>query len=80
VSERTALINQIRGFILEHGITVRAGPPALRRALPELLEDGTGTFSEGMLGLLCDLAEDWRRLDCRIFEVTRRMRTAKTLN
>src|SRR5919205_2046895 len=37
VSQRTAVINQIRGFLLERGITVRQGPAGLRRALPSIL-------------------------------------------
>jgi transposase len=68
--ERTAVINQIRGFLLEHGIAVRAGPPALRRALPEILADRGSALSPGMARLLAGLAEDWRRLDERIGEVT----------
>jgi hypothetical protein len=36
VGERTAVINQIRGFLLEHGITVRQGPAGLRQALPKI--------------------------------------------
>jgi transposase len=71
VGERTAVINQIRGFLLEHGITVRAGPPALRRALPEILADQRGALSPGMAPLLLGLDGDWRRLDERIGEVTR---------
>ncbi len=70
VGERTAVINQIRGFLLEHGIAVRAGPPALRRPLPEILADRGGALSPGMARLLAGLAEDWRRLDERIGEVT----------
>jgi transposase len=70
VGERTAVINQIRGFLLEHGIAVRAGPPALRRVLPEILADRGGALSPGMARLLAGLAEDWRRLDERIGEVT----------
>ena len=70
VGERTAVINQIRGFLLEHGIAVRAGPPALRRALPEILAEQGGALSPGMAGLLAGLADDWRRLDERIGEVT----------
>jgi transposase len=71
VGERTAVINQVRGFLLEHGITVRAGPPALRRALPEILADQRGALSPGMAQLLLGLDGDWRRLDERIGEVTR---------
>ena len=34
VGQRTAVINQIRGFLLEHGVTVRQGSAGLRQALP----------------------------------------------
>ena len=37
VGQRTAVINQIRGFLLEHGIAVRQGPAGLRQALPGIL-------------------------------------------
>ena len=33
VSRRTATINQIRAFLIEQGITVRAGARALRNSL-----------------------------------------------
>ena len=71
VGERTAVINQIRGFLLEHGITVRAGPPALRRVLPEILANQHGVLSPGMAQLLVDLDDDRRRLDERVEELTR---------
>lgn len=34
VSQRTGVINQIRAFLIERGITVRQGPMPLRKALP----------------------------------------------
>ena len=34
VGQRTGVINQIRGFLIERGITVRQGVVPLRRALP----------------------------------------------
>jgi transposase len=37
VSERTAVINQIRGFLLERGIAVRQGLRFLRQQLPDIL-------------------------------------------
>ena len=37
VGQRTAVINQIRGFLLEHGITVRQGLRFLRQQLPDIL-------------------------------------------
>jgi hypothetical protein len=38
VRQRSAIINQIRGFLIERGITVRQGPAPLRKALPDVLE------------------------------------------
>src|SRR4029450_2902678 len=37
ISDRTAVINQIRSFLLEHGIAVRQGLRFLRQQLPELV-------------------------------------------
>jgi hypothetical protein len=37
ISERPAVINQIRSFLLERGIPVRQGLRFLRRQLPEIL-------------------------------------------
>ena len=35
VSRRTSVINQIRAFLLERGISFRKGPASLRRQMPE---------------------------------------------
>jgi transposase len=37
VGQRTAVINQIRGFLLEHGIAVRQGLRFLRQQLPDIM-------------------------------------------
>ena len=39
VMRRTAVINQIRGLLLERGITVRKGRRYIEAALPGILED-----------------------------------------
>src|SRR6267378_2728019 len=39
VHRRTAIINQIRGFLLERGITFAKGPANLRSQMPAILED-----------------------------------------
>ena len=71
VGQRTAVINQIRGFLLECGIPVRQGPAGLREALPTLLAQRTDVLSPRMIHLIEDLAGDWRRLDERIETLTR---------
>jgi transposase len=70
VSQRTGVINQIRAFLIERGITVRQGPAPLRKALPEILSSTSGALSPRMIDLIVDLTEDWRRLDERIATVS----------
>ena len=71
IGQRTAVINQIRGFLLECGIPVRQGPCGLREALPAILAQRTDVLSSRMIHLIEDLAVDWRGLDDRIETLTR---------
>src|SRR4029077_322606 len=70
VGQRTAVINQIRSFLLERGITVRQGPRFLRRQFPEILAKRIDVLSPRMIAIIEDLGSDWRRLDERIERVT----------
>jgi transposase len=70
VGQRTAVTNQIRGFLIERGITVRQGLMPLRKALPEILSSNAGVLSPQIVALIADLAADWRRLDERIEAVS----------
>ena len=70
VSQRTGVINQIRGFLIERGITVRQGPNALRRSLPEILGKRTDVLSPSVIRIILDLCDDWHRLDERVEAVT----------
>src|SRR4051794_504436 len=75
VSQRTAVINQIRGFLLERGIIVRQGLRFLRQALPDILAKRTDVLSPRMIRIVADLAGDWRQLDERIELVTDEIET-----
>ena len=75
VSERTAVINQIRGFLLERGIIVRQGLRFLRQALPDILAKRADVLSPRMVRIIADLASDWRQLDERIEPVTDEIET-----
>jgi transposase len=66
VRQRTGLANQIRGFLLERGITVRQGLMPLRKALPEILSAKSDVLSARMINLIGALSQDWHRLDERI--------------
>ena len=70
VGNRTAVINQMRGFLLEHGIPVRQGYRFLRQQLPQILAMRTDVLSPRMIRIIGDLMADWNYLDERIDGVT----------
>jgi transposase len=63
VSERTAVINQIRGFLIEYGLPVKEGRASLRRDLPGILEDAENGLSPRMRQLVIALREHWHALE-----------------
>jgi transposase len=52
VARRTSVINQIRAFLLERGISFRKEPASLRREMPEILENADEKLSTAMRRLL----------------------------
>jgi transposase len=69
VGRRTSLINQIRGLLLERGITVRQGRRWLEAALPGILEDPDARLSGPMRMLLAQLQGELKQLQIQIEEV-----------
>jgi transposase len=57
VGQRTAVINQIRGFLLEHGIAVRQGLRFLRQQLPDMAKR-SDVLSPRMVRIIEDLSAD----------------------
>ncbi len=55
VMRRTAVINQIRGLLLERGITLRKGRCYVGAALPGILEDADAKLSGALRMLLAQL-------------------------
>jgi transposase len=72
VTERTALVNQIRGLLLEYGLVIAQGIQRLRRTLPEVL-----AATETLPALVRDVVEELRErlveLDRRITDYDRRI-------
>jgi len=62
VQRRTAVINQIRGFLLERGITFQRGPAKLRNQMPVLLEDANQSLTPRLRKLLAHLWQEWKQL------------------
>jgi|SRR5271157_1669018 len=63
VTRRTAVINQIRGLLLERGITLRKGRCHVDAALPGILEDATTKLSGALRLLLAQLKLELDHLD-----------------
>jgi transposase len=66
VGERTALINQLRAFLLERGITVPKGRRKLELFLAEQEAGGQDGLSARTRLLIEDMRAEWRELDRRI--------------
>jgi transposase len=66
VARRTAVMNQMRGFLLERGITIRKGPSHLSSQLQGLLEDADTPLSGRLRLLILELKHEWDELETRI--------------
>jgi transposase len=68
VMRRTAVVNQIRGLLLERGITLRKGRCHVDEALPGILEDATSKLSGAVRLLLAQLKLELDQLGIRLDE------------
>src|ERR1700692_2693168 len=69
VMRRTAVINQIRGLLLERGLTMPKGRSHLEEALPEILADAASKLSDLFRVLLAQLRIELDQLSVRIEEM-----------
>ena len=70
VQHRTALINEIRGFLLERGLTFAARPIHLRKNLPTVIEDAEQNLSPRLRWLLDRLWQEWKQTETDIKAIT----------
>lgn len=64
--DRTALVNQCRGLLLENGIAIGQSRQRLQGQLPKLIENPSGERTELMAGILRELYEELVALNERI--------------
>jgi transposase len=77
---RTAIGNQIRGLLIEHGVVMAKGPAALRARVDRVLEDATIPLPDLLRELLAELWAEWHTLSDRIDAVTDRIERAVAEN
>lgn len=68
VVRRTAVINQMRGLLLERGITIRKGRRHLEASLPGILEEADNKLSGALRVLLTQLQSEMQYLHRQIEE------------
>lgn len=66
VGKRTALINQLRGILLERGMVMPQGRRKLERQLAAELAEMTASLGLRMGQLIEDMRQQWAELDRRI--------------
>ncbi|CAM2845955.1 IS110 family transposase [Vibrio mytili] len=66
VTERTRLINQVRGLIAEYGIILPKGKASFRQAIPETLEDANNQLSPILRELVSRQYERYLYIDEQI--------------
>ena len=66
IAHRTALINQVRGLLMERGIVVAQGRRKLEMHLATMITEQGETLSPRTRLLIVDMCAEWRDLDRRI--------------
>ena len=78
MERRTSVINQIRAFLLERGLALRAGSNHLRTNLPAVLAAAEQNMSPRIYQLLCLVAEEWHSIEQQIERLDREIETIAT--
>ena len=71
IVERTAVINQMRALLLEHGMVIPVGRAAFVHRLPTISVDAEQRLSPRLVLLLHRLRQRWLALDVEITQATR---------
>lgn len=69
VSRRTAISNQTRGLLTEHGVVFARGDAALSKRLPRVLEDASLPIPDRLRELISELWAEWEMLSQRIAQL-----------
>lgn len=69
IARRTAVINQIRAFLLERGMTFAQRPAKLKAAMPDVLEDADADLTPQMRSLINMLWNEWKLVEQQVEEL-----------
>ncbi|MDX2457925.1 MAG: IS110 family transposase, partial [Gammaproteobacteria bacterium] len=77
---RVALVNQVRGLLAEYGIVINKGISAVRKRLPDILEEAENGLTMRSRELFADLLEELRLLDERLKQSEKQIETSNQGN
>lgn len=78
--ERTALVNQVRGLLAEYGVVINKGVAAVRRDLPDILEDAENGLTSYSRALFAELLDELRAIDQRFTDCEERIKALNKEN
>ena len=78
VSRRTAVINQIRAFLLERGMVFAQKPAKLKAAMVDVLENADNALTPMMRNIIGILWDEWKIVEQQIEELTDRLEQIAT--
>jgi transposase len=70
ISRRTAVINQLRAFLLERGMVFAKTPAKLRAAMADVLENADADLTPQMRNLISMLWDEWKLVEQQIAALT----------
>src|SRR5271155_5085734 len=70
ISRRTAVINQLRAFLLERGMVFAQRPASLKAAMADILENAETGLTPQMRSLINMLWDEWKLVEEQIEELT----------
>ena len=76
IRRRTAVGNQMRGLLLEQGVSMPQGEMAISQRIPRILEDATQPLPDLLRELIAELLVEWVHLGERVNVLTGRLETA----
>lgn len=77
---RVALVNQVRGLLAEYGIVINKGVSAVRKRLPDILEEAENGLTMRSRELFAGLLEELRLLDERLKQSEKQIETSNQGN
>ncbi|BDX07297.1 IS110 family transposase [Planctobacterium marinum] len=69
VNQKTRLTNQLRGLLNEYGIVLAPGDKALKKQLPDILEDTENDLTPGIRQLVASIRQEWREMEERLNDI-----------